>query len=56
MVDAFYRIRGADRIGSGLRLSIVQTVADKIGAKVNLSDANDATQSGSSVQIAFRVA
>ena len=54
--DSFYRVPGAEGTGSGLGLSIVQTVAHKIGATVNLSHADDATQSGLSVQIAFRLA
>ena len=49
-------VPGAEGTGSGLGLSIVQSVAHKIGATVNLSHADDATQSGLSVQIAFRLA
>jgi two-component system OmpR family sensor kinase len=37
--DPFYRIVGNDDVGSGLGLSIVRAVCDKIGAQVTLMDA-----------------
>jgi two-component system OmpR family sensor kinase len=39
--DPFYRVIGNDEVGSGLGLSIVKTIADRLGAKVTLSDCND---------------
>lgn len=36
--DPFYRIIGNDDVGSGLGLSIVRAVCDKIGARVKLMD------------------
>lgn len=37
--DAFYRVLGTDTDGSGLGLSIVKTLADRMGATVSLHDA-----------------
>jgi two-component system OmpR family sensor kinase len=36
--DPFYRVLGNEQIGSGLGLSIVQTIAKRIGARVELGD------------------
>lgn len=35
--DPFYRVLGNDEAGSGLGLSIVKTIADRIGAEIRLS-------------------
>ena len=48
--DPFYRALGADEFGSGLGLSIVKTIADRIGAGVSLG------QSGSGgLQVAVSI-
>jgi two-component system OmpR family sensor kinase len=39
--DPFYRILGSDTEGSGLGLSIVETIADSLGATVTLENIND---------------
>lgn len=44
--DPFYRILGRDQIGSGLGLSIVQTIAQRMGAQVSLSYSDEKAQSG----------
>jgi two-component system OmpR family sensor kinase len=36
--DPFYRVLGNEQVGSGLGLSIVQTIAKRIGARVELAD------------------
>ena len=36
--DPFYRVLGNEQVGSGLGLSIVQTIAKRIGARVELGD------------------
>ena len=54
--DAFYRGLGHDQIGSGLGLSIVQTIATRIGAQVSLRYANEQTQSGLCAQVIFSTA
>lgn len=51
--DPFYRVLGSDVIGSGLGLSIVQTISARIGAKVSLGFANDKSRSGLRVMVAF---
>ncbi len=53
--DPFYRILGSDEIGSGLGLSIVRTIADRVGAMVSLGWANDQAQTGLRVTVAFPV-
>lgn len=42
--DPFYRILGSDEIGSGLGLSIVKTIADRLGAVVSLDDHHESKQ------------
>jgi two-component system OmpR family sensor kinase len=37
--DPFYRVLGSDTDGSGLGLSIVGTIAARMGAKIELADA-----------------
>jgi signal transduction histidine kinase len=40
VMDAFYRVLGSDTAGSGLGLSIVKAVADRLGASVVLTDSS----------------
>jgi len=40
--DPFYRVLGHDEFGSGLGLSIVRTIADRIGARVSLGQSDGA--------------
>lgn len=49
--DAFYRTLGNTHQGSGLGLSIVQTIANRIGAKIQLDFSDREKQSGLSVAI-----
>ena len=49
--DPFYRVLGSDEIGSGLGLSIVKAIADRLGAEVSLDHADAATQTGLAVQL-----
>lgn len=49
--DPFYRMLGSEQIGSGLGLSIVQTIADRIGADIHLGFANEVKQTGLSVTV-----
>lgn len=51
--DPFYRILGSDEIGSGLGLSIVQTISARIGAKISLGFANEQSKSGLRVRVVF---
>ena len=51
--DPFYRVIGNDEIGSGLGLSIVKTIADRLGAKVTLEYANVPERTGLQVTVAF---
>ncbi len=44
--DPFYRTLGSEQIGSGLGLSIVQTIAHRIGAEIRLDFADEAQQTG----------
>lgn len=49
--DPFYRTLGSNQIGSGLGLSIVQVVADQMGANIELSSTGDADSSGLCIRI-----
>ncbi|WP_297843572.1 ATP-binding protein [Pseudomonas sp.] len=49
--DPFYRTLGSDQVGSGLGLSIVKTIADRMGAEVRLACSDEATQSGLCVSV-----
>ena len=49
--DPFYRVLGIDEMGSGLGLSIVKTIATRIGANVTLGYANEKTKSGLRVRV-----
>ncbi|MDA8430514.1 MAG: ATP-binding protein [Geobacteraceae bacterium] len=39
--EPFYRVMGTDEIGSGLGLSIVRSIADRLGGKVSLRNRKD---------------
>lgn len=49
--DPFYRTLGSEQIGSGLGLSIVQTIAHRIGAEIHLDFANETQQTGLNVVV-----
>lgn len=51
--DPFYRILGNDEIGSGLGLSIVKAIADRLGAEVTLHYVNEKKETGLSVVVEF---
>jgi two-component system, OmpR family, sensor kinase len=53
--DPFYRTLGSEQIGSGLGLSIVQTIADRIGAEIRLDFSDKSKQTGLSVTVLFPV-
>ena len=53
--DAFYRVLGNGEIGSGLGLAITRTVADTVGATIELGDARP-PQTGLRVLVTFREA
>ena len=54
--DPFYRILGSDEIGSGLGLSIVKTLADRLGATLELQDAHATPPHGLRVIVTFATA
>ncbi|NMM11231.1 MAG: two-component sensor histidine kinase [Polaromonas sp.] len=49
--DAFYRVLGHDNVGSGLGLSIVKTIATRIGARVTLDYSDEGKKSGLCVRV-----
>jgi two-component system OmpR family sensor kinase len=49
--DPFYRTLGSEQIGSGLGLSIVQTIANRIGAEIRLDFSDEVRQTGLSVTV-----
>ena len=51
--DPFYRVLGSDEIGSGLGLSIVQTISARVGAKVTFGYVSDRSRSGLRVMVTF---
>ncbi|MYN47690.1 two-component sensor histidine kinase [Pseudoduganella sp. FT93W] len=51
--DPFYRTLGSEQIGSGLGLSIVQTIAKRIGAEIRLDFSDQEKQTGLDVTILF---
>lgn len=53
--DRFYRVLGTEQGGSGLGLSIVRTLADRVGARVDLSYTDDARCTGLRVIVTFPV-
>ena len=54
--DPFYRTLGSDQVGSGLGLSIVKAIADRIGAVVQLAYSDEEKQSGLSVSVVIPIA
>ncbi|GAB2905130.1 ATP-binding protein [Paralcaligenes ginsengisoli] len=52
--DPFYRIAGNGAIGSGLGLSIVQTIAGRIGAQVHIGYSDEAAQTGTCVTVTIQ--
>ena len=44
--DPFYRTLGSDQVGSGLGLSIVKAVTDRIGAEIQIGFSDEVTHSG----------
>ncbi|MGF6965114.1 two-component system OmpR family sensor kinase [Paraburkholderia sp. WC7.3g] len=53
--DPFYRTLGSEQIGSGLGLSIVQTIADRIGAEILFDFSDQQKQTGLDVTVLFPV-
>ncbi|MDR2251140.1 ATP-binding protein [Acinetobacter sp.] len=51
VLDPFYRILGGEQVGSGLGLSIVNTLAARWGAKIDFSFTDKETQTGLQVKI-----
>lgn len=49
--DPFYRTLGSEQIGSGLGLSIVRTIADRIGAELSLEFSDRTRQTGLAVTV-----
>jgi two-component system OmpR family sensor kinase len=49
--DPFYHALGGDQVGSGLGLSIVKAISDRIGAEVRLAPSDADTQSGLCVAV-----
>jgi two-component system OmpR family sensor kinase len=49
--DPFYRMLGSEQIGSGLGLSIVRTIAHRIGAEIRLGFTDEVAQTGLSVSV-----
>lgn len=49
--DPFYRTLGSEQIGSGLGLSIVQTIAQRIGAEIRLGFTDESQQTGLNVAV-----
>jgi two-component system OmpR family sensor kinase len=47
----FYRTLGSEQIGSGLGLSIVQTIAHRIGAEIRLDVVDETQKTGLQVDI-----
>jgi two-component system OmpR family sensor kinase len=54
--DPFYRTLGSEQAGSGLGLSIVQTITNRIGAEIRLGFADESNQVGLSVAVRIPVA
>lgn len=54
--DPFYRTLGSDQVGSGLGLSIVKTIADRVGAEINLDFSDKVESSGLRVCILIPLA
>ncbi len=54
--DPFYRTLGSNQVGSGLGLSIVKTIADRVGAEIELGFSNDLEGSGLRICIVIPLA
>lgn len=54
--DPFYRTLGTDQIGSGLGLSIVKAVTDRIGAEIRLNFSDEVKRSGLCVSVIIPLA
>ena len=44
VLDPFYRVLGSDQTGSGLGLSIVKTIAERLQGRIELSDSSQFPQ------------
>ena len=55
VLDPFYRVLGSEQTGSGLGLSIVKTIAERLGARLELADATQFPQ-GLKVRLIFESA
>lgn len=51
--DPFYRMLGSDQVGSGLGLSIVKAIADRLGAEIQLDYSDAFKHSGLVVSVRF---
>lgn len=51
VLDPFYRTLGNDQVGSGLGLSIVKAIADRIGAEIQLDFSDEVRKSGLCVSV-----
>jgi two-component system, OmpR family, sensor kinase len=51
--DPFYRVRGSEVLGSGLGLSIVKAIADRLGALVTLDWADEVARQGLRARVFF---
>jgi two-component system OmpR family sensor kinase len=49
--DPFYRTLGSDQVGSGLGLSIVKAISNRIGAEIQLGFSNEVERSGLCVSV-----
>ena len=54
--DPFYRTLGSDQVGSGLGMSIVKTISDRIGAEIQLGFSDEAKGFGLCVWILIPLA
>lgn len=54
--DPFYRTLGSDQMGSGLGLSIVKAIADRMGAEIRLGFSDELMQSGLCVSVLVPIA
>ena len=53
--DPFYRVLGNDEVGSGLGLSIVKTIADRLGISVSLGSISTSSPAGLRVIVQFNM-
>ena len=54
--DPFYRTLGSDQVGSGLGLSIVKAIANRMGAEIRLGFSDELKQSGLCVSVFVPIA